>query len=87
LIEDFFSVDVKRTSLFLNSGRQNGNKVSLFLILQDQSGTKHLDSDHEEERNFGRNKEKRKATATFYDICVQRNFESSEQYLSAKCAI
>ena len=30
------------------------------------------------------NTTKIKATATFCDICVQRNFESSEQYLSAK---
>ncbi len=31
--------------------------------------------------------EKIKATATFYDLCVLRNFDSSEQYLSAKWAI
>ncbi len=28
-----------------------------------------------------------KAMATFYDLCVLRNLESSEQYLSAKWAI
>ncbi len=33
------------------------------------------------------NTKKIKATATFYDLCVLRNVESSEQYLSAKCAI
>ncbi len=31
--------------------------------------------------------EKIKAMANFHDLCVLRNFESSEQYLSVKCPI
>ncbi len=33
------------------------------------------------------NTRKIKAKATFYDICVLRNFESTEQYLSTKWVI
>jgi len=33
------------------------------------------------------NTRKTKAKATFYDLCVLRNFESTEQYLSAKWVI